>query len=178
MSEMMSLSDLLGATQNNSTMETTDRVLVTTNENVLKRVKKETLCGINYFAEVNISDNTRRWYTIARMAAGTAWGGLLITQDGNWAGTPKTMIFAIGGRYDSTGAQKPRVNSLLGLDSYVKLRAVVEGNQIRLDIYLSTKHITNLAVGDLPLITPVIAEDVPSGATSWVWDFSSNVYGT
>lgn len=178
MSEMMNISDLLGATPNNQTVETTDRILTVSSENTFKRVKKETLCGKNYFAEGNFSDSTRKWYTIARMPASTDWGGLLITQDGNWAGFPKTIIFAIGGRYDSTGVLKPRVNSLLGTDSLVKLRAVVEGSEIRLDIYLSTKHITNQAVGNLPLVTPVVAEAVSSGATSWVWDFSSNVYGT
>lgn len=177
MSEVMDLSALLASAPANLPLETTDTLFAIASDGSIKRIKRKALGADSAYAATTFDDNTRKWYTVANVTAASAWGGLLMVQDGNWSGVPRLMIYAIGGRYANQVPERPKVQSLLGTDGYVKLRAVRIDTNIRIDVYLATKRIEAQSFGNLPLVAPKVADDVPSGATVWEYNFASSTSG-
>lgn len=178
MIEAMNLNDLLASAPDSSELATTDRLFAIGSDGTVKRIKRSVLGGDSYFSQLSVSDSTQKWYTVTTVSSGSCWGGVLMLTQGNWSGGPSLRIFSLAGRYNYQGVQRPKISSLLGTDTQVKLRVIYDGANIRIDAYLGCKMLYAYAYGPLPLSTPKIADEIPSGATVWEYDFTNNIYGT
>ena len=166
------INDVLKGAQEVTSLASSDRLMAIGPEGGLKRISRDNAVFRGTKAEKDFMDSATRWITIAQASPTAAWGGILTVSQGLWSGHPNLHVFALGGRYDSSGPQRPEIRSLLGAPSGVRLRVVLFDSVIRLDCQGTFRKLEVSSWGRLSLIDPVEAEPVPSGAT--VWEYSSS----